>query len=145
MLIDPAISTSNVLPPTLKPSLKPDLQRDDSLASQSWIEDLQFKPQLTSLLTVSTPKKFQINPNQYNGHSISYASKYLALYENWAANSQKLFFLQMNFLRNSVFDLHSDDSNLNCQSVNKKRVHNETHKRFFENLLFNFKKNHLSE
>ena len=36
------------------------------------------------------------------------------------------FTLQMNFLRLSVFDLHTDDLNPDFQSVNKKLVHHET-------------------
>ena len=35
-------------------------------------------------------------------------------------------------------DLHIDDSNLNFQSVNKKRVDHETYKRFWDNLPHNF-------
>ena len=47
------------------------------------------------------------------------ASKQLAPYENRTSNNQEIFTPQMNFLRLSKFDLHTDDSNPNFQSVNK--------------------------
>ena len=56
------------MPPNLKISSKPDLHRDDSLTSQFSTEKFQFNPQLTSLYMVSTPFKFQSNPNRCNDH-----------------------------------------------------------------------------
>ena len=50
----------------------------------------------------------------------------------------------MSFLRPSVFDLHSDDSNPRLQYLNKKRVNHEAHKRFWDNLPPNFPKNFIS-
>ena len=68
---------------------KPHLHRDDSLTSQLSTEQFQFKPQLTSLYMVSSPYKFQLNPNRYNDHYILCASKQLAPYEYWSANDRK--------------------------------------------------------
>ena len=75
-----------------------------------------------------------------------YASKLLAPYEYWINDNQKFFTLQNKFLRLSAFDththssprLHTDDSNPNFQSVNQKRVHQETYKRFWDTLPPNF-------
>ena len=46
----------------------------------------------------------------------------------------------MIFLGPSLFGLQINDSNPNFQSVNKKRVHHETYKRFWKNLPSNFTK-----
>ena len=54
---------------------------------------------------------------------------------------KKILTLQLNFLRASIFDLHTDDSNPIFQSVDEKRVHHETWKRFWDNLPTNFRKN----
>ena len=60
---------------------------------------------------VSTPYKFQFNPNRYNGLSIWYANEQLAPFKSWTSNNQKTFTLRMNFLRPSEFDFYTDDSN----------------------------------
>ena len=58
---------------------------------------------------------------------------------------KRVFTLQLNFLRPSVFDLHTDDSDPILHSV-KKGVLHETYKLFWDNLLpsfikdFNFQK-----
>ena len=115
------------MPPTLKLSSKPGFYRDDSITFRLSTEKLQFNPQLTSLYMVSTTHKSQINRNCYIDHYISYASKQLAPCEHSTVKNQKIFTQQMKFLLNSVFHLHSDDSNPNIQPVNKKRVHHETY------------------
>ena len=107
-LIDPCFPTSNFMPPMLKPSSKPGLHRDDSLISQLWTEKFQLKHQLTPLYMASTQYKLLLNPSRYNYHNISYTSEHLAPHGCWSANNQKVFTLQMNFLRPSVFDLRTD-------------------------------------
>ena len=128
------------MPPTLKPSPKPDSHRDDSITSQLSTGKFQFKAQLTSLYMVSTPHKLQLNPNRFIDHHISYASEQLAPSEYWTANYHKIFTLQMNFLRPSVFHLQTDDSNPNFQSVKEKRVYHERDKCLWEKLPPNFTK-----
>ena len=132
ILNDPSFLASNTMPPNLKPPQKPDLHRDDPLMKSLSTEKFQFKPQLTSLYMIPTSYKFAIPANRQNDHFVSYASRQLLPYDYWTANQQKLFTLQFNLLRPSVFDLHTDDSNSNFHSANKKRVHHETYKRFWE-------------
>ena len=132
ILNDPSFLASNTMPPNLKPPQKPDLHRDDNLVKSLSTEKFQFKPQLTSLYMIPTTYKFSIAVNRQNDHFISYASRQLFPYDYWITNQQKLFTLQFNLLRPSVFDLHTDDSNSNFHSANKKRVHHETYKRFWE-------------
>ena len=67
--------------------------------SQLSTEKFQLKSQLTSFYTVSTLYKVQINPNHYDDHYISNASEQLAPIRYGTANFQKLFTLQMHFLR----------------------------------------------
>ena len=46
----------------------------------------------------------------------------------------------MKFVRPSVFNSQTDDSIPISQSLNQKRVHQETYKRFWDNRPLNFKK-----
>ena len=74
-----AFLTSNIMPPTPKSSSKPDINKDGSLAPQLSTKKLQFKHQLTSLYTISTPYKFQLNWNRYSDHWVPHVSKKLAI------------------------------------------------------------------
>ena len=130
---------------TLKPLSKIDLHKNDSLTTQLSTRKFLFKSRLTSLYMVSTPYKFQVNPNCCEDHYMSYVSKQLAPYESWTANIQKLFNLQTNFLRPYVFDLHADDSNPSFKSVNRKRFHCEKYQSFWDDLRPSFKKASSSE
>ena len=62
----------------------------------------------------------------------------------WVLNCKhsKNFTLQRNFLRPSVFDLHTVDSNPLFESLNKEGVHHETYKRLWDiphpNFTINF-------
>ena len=94
---------------TLQPPSKPDLHRDSSLTSQLSSESFLFKSQLTSPYLLSTPYKYQLNPNRYNYLYIPNASKQLAPADYCNIINQKIFTLQMKFLRPSVFDLHTGD------------------------------------
>ena len=67
-------------------------------------------------------------------------SKQLAPYEYWTANNQKNVTLLKIFIRSSVFDSHTNDSNPNFQNVNKKVVRHETYKNFWNTLPANLKK-----
>ena len=58
----------------------------------------------------------------------------------WTSNNHEIFNLQTTFLRHSLFDLLTDDSHLNFQSVCKKSVHHETYKRFWDNFPPNLTK-----
>ena len=67
-----------------------------------------------------------------------YASKSLAPYEYWAAKIQREITLNTIFLRPPRFDMHTDDSNPKLQSLTGTRVHQETYRRFWDNLPPNF-------
>ena len=97
------------MPRTLQPPSKPDLHRDSSLTSQLSSESFLFKSQSTSPYMLSTPYKYQLNPSWYNYLYILNASKQLAHADYCIIFNQKIFTLQMNFLRPSVFDLHTGD------------------------------------
>ena len=126
ILKDPPSFIRIFLPPILKLSLEPNLHLFDSLTSQLSTKKLHFKSQLASLYTVSKPYKIQLNPNRYNDHYISYASKFPTPYGYWTSNIEKIFTLQMKFLRPSAFNSRSEDSNPISQSLNQKRVHHKT-------------------
>ena len=125
-------SNTNTMSPNLQPPQKSDMHRDDFLLKSLSTDKFKFKPHLTSLYMIPTSYKFCITANCHNDHFILYASRQLNPYDYWIANQQKLFNLQFNLLRPSVYVLHTDDSYSNFHSANKKQVHHATYKRFWE-------------
>ena len=123
ILNEPLISASNYLLPTLNLSKNLDLHRDYSLKSQFTTEKLQFQSQMFSLNMVSTSYRIQFSPIRYKGQYNLYASQQLVPCVIKTTDNQKFFILQMNFLRPSVFDLYTDVSKPNFQSVNKTSIH----------------------
>ena len=75
---------------------------------------------------VSTPYNFFLNQSRYNDQDFTHPSNHLAPFEYWTTSNQTISTLLMNFLRSSVFDLYTDESKPKFQSVNKKRVSDET-------------------
>ena len=74
---------------------------------------------------IPTPNNFCITANRHNDKFNSIQSRQINQYDYWIAN-QKIFTLDFNLLRPSVYDSHTDDSNSNFHSANKRRVHHES-------------------
>ena len=60
----------------------------------------------------------------------SIASKVLSSYQYWLENGVKTFSLQFNFLRSSVYDLKTDESDPSFPSVSQKAPHHQTYTKF---------------
>ena len=62
----------------------------------------------------------------------SIASKIMSLYQYWLDNGVKIFSLQFNFPRLSVYDLKTDESDPSFLSLSQKASHHQTYTRFLQ-------------
>ena len=62
----------------------------------------------------------------------SIASKIMGPYQYWLDNGVKNFSLQFNFLRPSVYDLKTDESDPSVLSVSQKATHHQTYTKFLQ-------------
>ena len=116
---DPLFLSSPVFPPA-KPS-KPSLSTnsDDHLIPLLSQDNFIFKAQLTSLYMHPTDYTFRLyDKNQDLFTSI--ASKIMSPYQYWLDNGVKIFSLQFNFLRPSIYDLKTDECDPSFLSVAQK-------------------------
>ena len=128
---DPVFLSSPIYPP-FKPS-KPSLStnRDDHLIPILSHEDFIFKAQLTSLYMHRTDYSFRLyDKNQEFFTSIT--SKIMELYQYWLNNGIKVFSLQFNFLRPSIYDLKTDESDPSFLSISQTATHHQTYTKFLK-------------
>ena len=62
----------------------------------------------------------------------SIASKVMGPYQYWLDNGVKIFSLQFNFLRPSIYDLKTDESDPSFLSVSQKATHHQTYTKFLQ-------------
>ena len=60
----------------------------------------------------------------------SIASKIIGPYQYWLDNIVKTFFLRFNFLRPSIYDLKTDESDPSFLSMSQKATHHQTYTKF---------------
>ena len=128
---DPAFLSSPVSPP-IKPT-KPQLStnRDEYLTLILSTNQFSFKSQSTSLYMHPTDYTFILyDKNQYFFTSI--ASKIMAPYQYCFDNGVKIFSLQFNFLRPSIYDLKTDENDPSFLSNAQKANHHFTYTRFLQ-------------
>ena len=116
---DHVFHSSPIYPPFI--SSKPFLSttRDDHLIPLLYHDDFIFKAQLTSLYMHSKDYSFRLyDKNQDLFTSI--ASKIMGPYQYWLDNGGKIFSVQFNFLRPSIYDLKTDESDPSFLSVSQK-------------------------
>ena len=118
---------SELMHSTLEPLEKIDFFRDDPSTFQLSSEKFDFKPQLTSFFVVSATYGLHFNPNQKTDFWVSYASRQWVQFQCSISENQKVCFLQMKFLR-----LHTDISGQVFQAANKRYIHHETYKQFWD-------------
>ena len=64
----------------------------------------------------------------------SIASKIMGPYQYWLDNGVKIFSLQFNFLRPSIYDLKTDESDPSFLSVSQKATHHQHTLNFYSTL-----------
>ena len=98
-----------------------------SLSSQ---DNFIFKA-LTSLYMHPTNYTFRLY-DKYQDFFASIASKIMSPYQYWLDNGVKIFSLQFNFLRPSIYDLKTDESDPSFLSVAQKDSHHHTYTKFLQ-------------
>ena len=53
-------------------------------------------------------------------------------YQYWLDNGVKIFSLQFNFLRPSIYDLKADESDPSLLSISQKATHHQTYTKFLQ-------------
>ena len=137
---DPVFFSSPIYPPFIpsEPSLS--TNRDDHSMPILSHDDFIFKAQLTSLYMHPTDYSFRLYDKTQDFFSLKYhwvialkiASKIMGPYQNWLDNGGKICSLQFNFLRPSVYDLKTDESDPFFLSISQKAAHHQTHTKFLQ-------------
>ena len=128
---NPVFLSSPIYPPSIssKPSLS--TTRDDHLIPLFSHDNFIFKAQLTSLYMHPTDYSFRLY-DQNQDFFTSIASKIMAPYQYWLDTGVKIFSLQFNFLRPSIYDLKTDKSDPSFLSESQKATHHQTYTKFLQ-------------
>ena len=122
---------SPIYPPFISANTSPSTNRDDHLISLLSHDDFTFKAQLTSLYMHPTDYSFRFYDENQDFFT-SIASKIMGPYQNWLDNGVKIFPLQFNFLRPSIYDSKTDKSEPSFLSVLQKATHHQTYTNFLQ-------------
>ena len=101
---DSVCLSSPIYPPFISTITSLSTNRDDHLISLLSHDDFTFKAQLTSLYMHPTDYSFRLYDKNQDFFT-SLASKIMGPYQYCLDNGVKIFSLQFNFLRPSIFDL----------------------------------------
>ena len=128
---DPIFLSSPIYPPSIPSKISLCTNRDDHLISILSTEDFIFKAQLTSLYMHPTDYSFRLYDKNQDFFT-SIASKIMGPYQYWLENGVKIFSLQFNFLRPSIYDLKTDESDPSFLSIAQKASHHQTYTKFLQ-------------
>ena len=128
---DPVFLSSPTYLPFIssKPSLS--TTRDDHLIPLLSHDDFIFKAQLTSLYMHPTDYSFCLYDKNQDFFT-SIASKIMGPYQYWLDNGVKIFSLQFNFLRPSIYGLKTDESDPFFLSLSQKDTHHQKYTKFLK-------------
>ena len=128
---DPAFLSSPIYPPIIPTKPQLSTTRDDYLVPILSNHRFSFKSQLTSLYMHPTDYTFKLYDKNQDFFT-SIASKIMAPYHYWLHNGIKIFSLQFNFLRPSIYDLKTDENDPSFLSTAQKATHHLTYTRFLQ-------------
>ena len=128
---DPAFLSSPVYPPVISTNSQLSTTRDDHLIPVLSTDHFTFKAQLTSLYMHPIDYTFKLYDKNQD-YFTSIASKIMAPYRYWLDNNIKIFSLQFNILRPSVYDLKTDENDPSFLSATQKDTHHLTYTRFLQ-------------
>ena len=128
---DPAFLSSPIYPPILPTKPQLSTNRDDYLVPILSTNRFSFKSQLTSLYMHPTDYTFKLYDKNQDFFT-SIASKIMAPYQYWLESGIKIFSLQFNFLRPSIYDLKTDENDPSFLSAAQKATHHLTYTRFLQ-------------
>ena len=128
---DPIFLSSPKYPPSIPSKISLCTNRDDHLIPILSTDDFVFKAQLTSLYLHPTDYSFSLYDKNQDFFT-SIASKIRGPYHYWLDNGVKIFSLQFNFLRPSIYDLKTDESDPSFLSIAQKATHHQTYTNFLQ-------------
>ena len=121
---DPVFLSSPIYPPFISTNTSLSTNRDDHLISLLSHDDFTFKAQLTSLYMHPTDYSFRLYDKNQDFFT-SIASKIMGPYQYWLDNGVKIFSLQFTFLRPSIYNLKTDESDPSFLSVSLTATHHQ--------------------
>ena len=128
---DPIFLSSPIYPPSIPSKISLCTNRDDHLIPLLSNGDFVLKAQLTSLYMHPTDYSFRLyDKNQDFFTSIAF--KIMGPYQYWLDNGVKICSLQFNFLRPSIYDLKTDESDPSFLSISQKATHHQTYTKFLQ-------------
>ena len=128
---DPVFLSSPIYPPFISSKTSLSTNRDDHLIPLLSYDDFIFKAPLTSLYMHPTDYSFRLYDKNQDFFT-SIASKIMGPYQYWLDNGVKIFSLQFNFLRPSIYDLKTDESDPSFLSVSQKATHHQTYTKILQ-------------
>ena len=128
---DPVFLSPPIYPPFIPSKTSLSTNRDDHLISLLSRDDFIFKAQLTSLSMHPTDYSFRIYDKNQDFFTFI-ASTIMGPYQYWLDNGVKIFLLQFNFLRPSIYDLKTDEFDPSFLSVFQKATHHQTYTKFLQ-------------
>ena len=128
---DPVFLSSPIYPPSIPSKTPLCTNRDDHLIPLLSHHDFVFRAQLTSLYMHPTDYSFRLYYKNQDFFT-SIASKIMGPYQYWLDNGVKIFSLQFKFLRPSIYDLKTDESDPSFLSVSQKATHHQTYTKFLQ-------------
>ena len=128
---DPVFLPSPIYPPSIPSKISLCTNRDDHLIPLLSHDDFVSKAQLTSLYV--HPIDYSIRLYDKNQDFFTaIASKIMSPYQYWLDNGVKIFSLHFNFLRPSIYDLKTDESDPSFLSISQKATHHQTYTKFIQ-------------
>ena len=128
---DPVFLSSPIYPAFKSTNTFLSTNCDDHLISLCSHDDFTFKAQLTSLYMHPTDYSVRLYDKNQDFFT-SFASKIMGPYQYWLDNGVKIFSLQFNFLRPSLYDLKTDESDSSFLSVSQKATHHQTYTKILQ-------------
>ena len=128
---DPVFLSSPIYPPSISSKISLRTNRDDHLIPLLSHGDFVLKAQLTSPYMHPTDYSFHLKDKNQDFFT-SIASKIMGPYQYWLDNAVKIFSLQFNFLRPSIYDLKTDESDSSFFSISQKVTHHHTYIKFLQ-------------
>ena len=123
---DPVCLSSPIYPPSKPSKISLCTNRDDHLIPLLFNGDFVLKAQLTSLYMHPTDYSFRLYDTNQDFFT-SIPSKIMGPYQYWLDNGVKIVSLQFNFLRPSIYDLKTDESDPSFLSISQKATHHKTY------------------
>ena len=133
---DPVFLFSPIHHPFKPSKLSLSTNCDDHLIPLLSHDDFIFKAQITSLYMHPTDCLFRLYDKNQDFFT-SLASKIMGPYQYWLDNGVKIFSLQFNFLRPSIYALKTDESDPSSLYISQKAAHHQTYTKFTRPFLYN--------